>query len=151
MTKLPQIRPATRLDAAVILRMIGELAAHHGDTATTDLAQLKRDLFDPQPWASALVAEQGCEILGYALLCRQYRAEAGRRGLELHHLYVTEKARGRGLGRALVAAAISAAREAGCGFVTLGTHPNNQRAQAFYAGLGFAVAAPFGPRFRMVL
>ena len=50
-------------------------------------------------------------------------------------------------GRALVAAATATARSAGCGVLTVGTHPGNRRAQNFYPELGFKAASVQGPRF----
>jgi ribosomal protein S18 acetylase RimI-like enzyme len=131
--------------------MIGDLARHHGEESRASLAGLEQDLFGPAPWASALVAEQGGSLLGYAILCRIYRAQTGERGIDLHHLFVVERARGAGLGRRLVEAALDEARTRGCAYFVVGTRPENVRAQRFYEGLGFERASPPGPRHRLTL
>jgi ribosomal protein S18 acetylase RimI-like enzyme len=55
----------------------------------------------------------------------------------LEDLYVSEAARGAGLGRALVVAALERAAERGCKRVDLDVDPDNGPAQALYASLGF--------------
>jgi GNAT superfamily N-acetyltransferase len=52
-------------------------------------------------------------------------------------VFVREEARGTGLGRALVSAAIDRARERGCRRMELDTGADNAPAQALYRSLGF--------------
>ena len=52
------IRPAVPDDAQPLTELIAQLAAHHGDRATTSAERLKTDLFVAPSWASALVAER---------------------------------------------------------------------------------------------
>ena len=144
----PLIRKARETDVAAVLAMVGQLARHHGDEPRASSAGLERDLFGPAPWVTALVAEQGTSLLGYAILCRTYRAHSGERGVDLHHLFVLERARNSGLGRCLVEAALDEAKLWGCTFVTVGTRPENLAAQPFYEKLGFERAPQGGPRFR---
>ncbi len=146
-----EIRTAVWNDAPELLELIQKLTEFHGDTPQATLHQLRLDLFGSPSWATALVAPKGGRLVGYALLCRQYNAHLGTRVMELHHLFVRPEARGLGLGRALVAAASATARSAGCGVLTVGTHPDNRQAQAFYPELGFQAASVSGPRFRMSL
>ncbi len=80
---IPVIRRAVRADVAAVLQMIGDLARHHGDAPRANSAGLEQDLFGPAPWVSALVAEQRGSLLGYAILCRIYRAQFGERGIDL--------------------------------------------------------------------
>jgi GNAT superfamily N-acetyltransferase len=60
---------------------------------------------------------------------------------ELEDLYVRESARGGGLGRALVEAAVERARERGCGRIQLDTNEGNTGARALYESLGFSAWA----------
>jgi GNAT superfamily N-acetyltransferase len=55
----------------------------------------------------------------------------------IEDVFVEEPARGSGLGRALVEAAIARAAERGCRRVDLDTGADNAPAQALYASLGF--------------
>ena len=145
------IRKARKADAAALLGMVGRLARHHGDEARATLAGIERDIFGPVPWATALVAERGSALLGYAILCRVYRAQLGQRGVDLHHLFVVEEARNSGIGRRLVEAALAEAKRWGCGFLVVGTNPGNAGAQRFYETLGFGRAPQGGPRFRTMV
>ena len=58
------LRRAVPDDAPALADLIGQLAAHHGDQATTDAAALRADLFGPSPCATALVAEDGTSLVG---------------------------------------------------------------------------------------
>jgi GNAT superfamily N-acetyltransferase len=55
----------------------------------------------------------------------------------IEDVFVEESARGSGLGRGLVEAAIARAAERGCRRVDLDTGADNSTAQALYASLGF--------------
>jgi ribosomal protein S18 acetylase RimI-like enzyme len=57
----------------------------------------------------------------------------------LEDLYVAEEARGAGLGRALVEAALARAEERGCRRIDLDVDPDNGAARALYESLGFRV------------
>ena len=142
---VPLIRKARETDVADILEMVGQLARHHGDEPRASLAGLERDLFGPNPWVTALVTDGGTSLLGYAILCRMYRARSGERGVDLHHLYVVERARNSGIGRRLVEAALDEAGRWGCAFLSVGTRPGNLGAQRFYERLGFERAPQGGP------
>lgn len=56
----------------------------------------------------------------------------------LEDLYVTEAARGTGLGRALTEFAIERARERGCGRIQLDVNTANGPARRLYESLGFS-------------
>jgi len=67
--------------------------------------------------------------------------------LELKRLYVRPYARGTGLGKLLVEAAISAARESGYAELRLDTLASMDSAQRLYRTLGFVEIPPYGNSF----
>jgi ribosomal protein S18 acetylase RimI-like enzyme len=145
------IRPARFEDLDALLEMIAALGAHHGDASHASKAQLAGDLFTAIPWVFALIADGPEGVVGYALLGRLYRPQGGQRGMEMHNLFVVPQSRSQGIGRHLVAASVDHARNLGCQYLGVGTHPDNAGAQAFYAALGFGSAAPPGSRYRLAL
>ena len=145
------IRPAVPDDAQTLTELIAQLAAHHGDRATTNAERLKADLFAASPWAIALVAERDGGLLGYALLVRLYHAQFAKRRMDLHHLFVVRASRDSGIGKALIQAATMAAEAEGCTQLVVGTHPDNHRAQSFYRKLGFQDSSSGGPKFGLQL
>ena len=145
------IRHASPADGPRIVQMVGQLAAHHDDTPSLTLADLSRDLFCETPWISILVAEMGGELIGYAAMCGLIQLQFGARGMDLHHLFTDPACRGRGIGRGLVEACKLEATSLSCRYLTVGTHPNNHAAQAFYASLGFERRDAHPPRFSIRL
>ena len=138
-------------DIAHVVAMTGRLAAHHGEAATLTAETLQREAFSSTPLVKILVAEDNGVLVGYAALVPTLQLQFGARGMELHHLHVDEAVRGRGVGRALIAAAIERARGVGCGFLTVGTHAGNERARLFYEHCGFEAVATSGHRQRIAL
>ncbi|WP_165354534.1 GNAT family N-acetyltransferase [Tropicimonas sp. IMCC6043] len=146
-----RIRRARSGDAPRLMEMIAALAAHHGDAGTPSLRAIERDLLGRTACGLALVAEHGPELAGYAVLTAMAEPQWGRRRMELTHLFVAPEARGAGIGRQLVAAAVAEARSQDCGRMTVGTHPDNRKAQALYTSLGFTPQASAGKRFQLEL
>lgn len=131
-----RIRRAERGDLAALLPLVQGLARHHDDVPRLTAETLAGDLFGPWPWFHVLVAEAD-GLLGYAALLPLARLQHGERGLDLHHLFVAEDARGQGIGRALLGASEGLARELGCRYVIIGTAEVNVAAQEFYLSQGY--------------
>ena len=82
-----------------------------------------------------LIAERHDQPVGYALFYPAYDTDHAARGF-LQDLYVVPKARGRGAGRALMAAVARAcAADGGC-YVFWNAQPRNRAGLAFYRALG---------------
>ncbi len=113
------IRPATAADTADIARLIRDLAEYErlSDEVTLDEARLRQHLFGPRPYAEVLVAEEAGRVIGYALFFHLYSTFAGAPGMYLEDLFVEQAHRGRGHGKALLAAVARTALERGCDVV----------------------------------
>ncbi|UNK37228.1 GNAT family N-acetyltransferase [Shinella sp. H4-D48] len=145
------IRAARQGDLQQILDMIALHAECHGDTAKISAADLDRDLFGVHPWITALVAEAGGRLIGYALLVPMYRAGDGVRGMELHQIFVRKDHRGQGIGRHLVSRARDHARIAGCGYLSVSAATGNFGAHRFYEHMNFRAGPVTGMRYVQAL
>ena len=97
---------------------------------------------------TVLLVEQSLDLpLGLAVL--RFRPSIWIEKLEcyLAELYVVPERRGQGIGRALMTAAIAAARERGAGYMDLATGEQDTAARALYESLGFSrtEGRPDGP------
>lgn len=91
------------------------------------------------PKGHTFVAEdEAGEVLGMAFL-----RPSGTDAMEIKRLYVPPSGRGRGVGRALVEAAMDAARQAGAIALRLDSSRNLETAIALYQSLGFVERAPY--------
>lgn len=133
-----RIRPATPADGARVAAMCAGLSAAEGlGIASRFTAEaFRRDGFGPDPAFSCLIAEAEGEAIGYALHCRDYDTDHLCRSVYLADLYVETAARGRGIGRALMAAAARAGRAEGARLMMWGVLKSNQAARRFYATIG---------------
>ncbi|MGH6959024.1 MAG: GNAT family N-acetyltransferase, partial [Dongiaceae bacterium] len=137
------VRPAAPEDAGTIVRLIRELAEYEREPLSSvkiTEADILRDVFGAERRAEVLLAELDGRAAGFALFFHNYSTWEDRAGLYVEDLYVSEWARGAGLGRRLLAeiAALAAAR--GFRRVDLWVLHWNP-ARAFYERIGFAELA----------
>ncbi len=135
------VRFATEGDCALLLRLIRELAVYERapDAVVATEEDLRRHGFGPAPEFEAILAFLDGEPAGAALFHTRFSTWLGRPGLYLEDLYVTEAARGQGVGRRLMARLAAIAVERGWGridFHVLDWNP----AREFYHRLGMAHA-----------
>lgn len=132
------IRPARPEDCETIVNLIRELAVYekleHQARATA--ADLRRHLFGPRPYAEALLAESAGTTVGMALFFHTFSTFLGRPGLYVEDVFVRSEARGRGIGKALLASVARIAEERGCGRVEWSVLNWNTPAIGFYVSLG---------------
>jgi GNAT superfamily N-acetyltransferase len=143
------IREATAADAGTIVRMIRALAEYERllDRVRIEEADVLRDGFGPRPCFECLLAESAGVTVGFALYMTDYSTFEGRPGIFVEDLFVTEGARGQGIGRLLLARLAALARERGWASLSLVVLDWNP-ARAFYHRLGFAEASGWLP-YRM--
>jgi GNAT superfamily N-acetyltransferase len=132
------IAPATPADVDDIHALIAGLADYerlsHLCTGTRD--DLAEALFGARPAAEVLVARDAGEVAGFALFFPTFSTFLARRGLWLEDLFVKPAMRGRGIGRALLAALAAIACERRCGRLEWAVLDWNAPAIGFYEGLG---------------
>jgi GNAT superfamily N-acetyltransferase len=132
------VRPAVAADVPTILRFIRELAdyerAPEEAIATPEL--LHEALFSARPACECFMGEIGGVPEGFALFFHNFSTWKGRRGVYLEDLYVTPAARGKGLGKALLARVASVAVERGCPRLEWAVLDWNTPALEFYRALG---------------
>ena len=131
------IRFATADDVPLLLRLIRALAVFERapDAVVATEEDLRRHGFGPEPRFEAILAFLDGEPAGCALFHTRFSTWLGRPGLYLEDLYVTEEARGKGVGKRLMARLAAIAVERGWGridFHVLDWNP----AREFYHGLG---------------
>jgi GNAT superfamily N-acetyltransferase len=93
-------------------------------------------IFDPLEPVHALVAERGDQLIGFAHYLFQRSTWLLNSQCYLQDLYVSEAIRSRGVGRALIAAVVGAAREAGATRVFWNTQETNAVARRLYDAVG---------------
>ena len=132
-----RIRFATRDDVSLLLHFIRELAIFERapDAVVAREADLIRHGFGPHPQFEAILAFLDGEPAGAALFHSRFSTWLGRPGLYLEDLYVTEAARGRGVGRRLMARLAAIAVERGWGRIDFHVLEWNP-ARDFYHRLG---------------
>jgi GNAT superfamily N-acetyltransferase len=132
------IHPATRDDVPVLLSLIRELAAYEkkAHKAVVTENELLRDGFGPQQKFRALIAEWNGEPAGYASFFYFYSTFQGRAALFLEDLFVLDKLRGKGIGKALLVAVAKLAIEEKCFGLRWEVLDWNRPAIEFYEKLG---------------
>jgi GNAT superfamily N-acetyltransferase len=83
-----------------------------------------------------LGARREGRLLGYACLYWHFSSLEAVESVLMNDLYVSEEARGEGVGRALIEATAEIARERGVPFVEWSTAPDNATAQRLYDATG---------------
>ncbi|HPE93346.1 MAG TPA: GNAT family N-acetyltransferase [Sphaerochaeta sp.] len=102
-----------------------------------DVASVLANAMKEESRAVLWVAYQQERAVGMAFGNVCCGLESGGDYLWLNELYVAEEARIHGLGTKLLTEAQRWAKEMGCTYLAMVTHPRNERAQHLYAGEGF--------------
>ena len=133
-----RIRPAGPADIGAILGFISALADYErlADRVTVDAADVKRDLFGPNPRVFCDLAVWGGSPAGFALWYYTYSTFQGRHGIWLEDLFVNEPLRGKGIGKALMAGLAGRCRAEGLGRLEWWVLDWNAPSIAFYQELG---------------
>ena len=132
------IRDATQADVPVIAELIRDLADYErlAHAVTFDIAKLRDSLFGPRPYAEVLLAEEGGEVIGFALFFHNFSTFLGQPGIYLEDLFVKPEFRGHGHGRSLLRALAKLAVARDCGRLEWAVLNWNHPAIEFYKSLG---------------
>jgi GNAT superfamily N-acetyltransferase len=132
------IRPGTRRDVPLIVRLIRGLAEYeklrHEATATA--ARIRRHGFGRPRYFETLICEQDGEAVGFALYFFTYSTFLASPTLYLEDLFVIPEARGYGAGKTLLAELARIARRRGCGRMEWAVLDWNTPSIRFYENLG---------------
>ncbi len=141
---LLHIRLAIPDDIPEILNFIRELAEyeHEPASAIATHADLLRDGFGPVPRFHCLIAElsstDSLQPAGFALYFYNYSTWRGHAGIYVEDLFVRPAFRGKGIGKALLAAVAAVAVAEGCPRLEWAVLDWNTPAVDFYHSLGAA-------------
>ena len=145
-----EIREAVPGDAAVVVALLRALALTlgEGEKFRSTEASILRHGFGANRLLWSMLAMDGMSGVGLACYFPTFSTTRGAPGVFVQDLYVAPEARGRGLGRGLLAAA-SRDAEAGWGaaYLTLLVHDGNSVGRAFYERLGFMLPDNERPAF----
>lgn len=132
------LRPARPGDAALVHRFVVELAAYEklAHEVEADEAALDAALFGPSPRVFAEIAEWEGRPVGFSLFFYNFSTFLGRHGIYLEDLYVEPAARGRGIGKALIASLARRCVAEGLGRLEWWVLDWNAPAIEFYRSIG---------------
>ena len=133
-TARPTVRAAGPADLPVLAELLVEF---NGEGLPPEA--LARCMEEVQDLETALLGEWDGEAAGLLVLRIVPTLSGADPWVEITEMYVRPHFRRRGIGRALVEAALDCGRQRGCREFHLLVDPSNKAGQAFYAELGFQV------------
>jgi len=141
------VRSTTPADVPIIVQLIRELAAYEKEplaNVKATEADILRDGFGPQRRFESLLVEIDGRAAGFALFFHNYSTWEGRAGIYVEDIFVSEWARGRNIGRRLLAEIAAIAEARGCRRVDLSVLQWNP-ARAFYERIGLVEMSDWRP------
>ncbi|HEY0331922.1 MAG TPA: GNAT family N-acetyltransferase [Rhodopseudomonas sp.] len=132
------LRTANRDDVALVLGFVRELADYEKLSHEVDATEpmIAEALFGAQPRAFCEIAEWEGAPVGFALWFSNYSSFRGRHGIYLEDLFVRSAFRGRGVGKALLAALARRCVQNGWTRFEWSVLNSNASAIAFYKSIG---------------
>ena len=130
------IRSANNDDLDSLLLLIKKLARYEGNIPTVTYELLSKGGFGDTPVFSTIVALENNILIGYAIYYFKFSAVKGSTRLYLEDLYVSQKCRGSGAGKALLKHLAKLALSKNCGRFEWSVLDWNQPAIGFYDSIG---------------
>ncbi|WP_346900521.1 GNAT family N-acetyltransferase [uncultured Roseibium sp.] len=134
-----EIREATEADLPRLARLFAEMESHYGSPAGGQVEMVETRLkawFADNTDTTLLVAEENGELNGVTSLVPLFPAGQLREALFVKDVFVSERARGQGLGEALLRAAAAIAKKRGSYRLELTVDRTNTGAARLYQRLG---------------
>ncbi len=133
------IRAAVPEDAAAIQAMIAALALETiGDRqAVLSVDAVRRFGFGAEKSFECIVGHRAGEIVGAVIMYDEFSTWSGQKGIYILDIYIAPCARGRGIGRRLIAEVAKWGGSRGASYVRLSVDQDNLRAVSFYEMIGF--------------
>jgi GNAT superfamily N-acetyltransferase len=139
------VRPLREDELPAVLPLIAAYQRFYGVAAPDDArnAAFFRRFLAPSDDGLLLGAWRAGELVGHACLYWTFSSVSAREAVLLNDLFVVERHRGAGIGRALIEAAVAVGRERRAGSVAWMTQLDNREAQRLYERTGAARSAWF--------
>lgn len=133
-----QIRPARKDEAAIILKLIKDLAEYEKapDQVEATETQILETIFAENPKVFCDLVEVDNQIVGMAIWFLNYSTWQGKHGIYLEDLFIEPDFRGRGYGKALLQHLAKICNERGYGRFQWWVLDWNSPAIEFYRALG---------------
>jgi|ERR1044072_2165020 GNAT superfamily N-acetyltransferase len=139
MSELLRIEPVvTEPDLELLLPLIAAYQRFYevGDVDDERNRAFFSRFLSPSTDGMLLAARRGDELAGYACLYWHFTSLVPAETVLMNDLYVSERHRGEGIGRALIEAGAEVARERGAHHLEWATAPDNATAQRLYDSTG---------------
>src|SRR5690606_36060242 len=136
------VRLATEQDASTIYALIVDLARATGlrEKVTSKPEHFARHGAGARPAFQAFIAEREGQALGLCLFFSGFSSWRGELGVYVRALFVSDAARGSGLGRRLIGETARRATQRGATYLRLSVARENTAAQQFYRTIGMMEA-----------
>jgi GNAT superfamily N-acetyltransferase len=132
------IRDAVSSDTQTILDFIIELAIYEKaeHEVKTNVEETKKAIFGENSTVKALICEYEDKAIGSAVYFYNYSTWLGKNGIYLEDLYISEKSRGVGAGKAMLKYLANKAINEDCGRFEWSCLDWNTPSREFYESLG---------------
>jgi GNAT superfamily N-acetyltransferase len=139
--EVPDALQIAPVEAAEFERLLPLIAAYQRFYEVDEVDEERNRAFfrrflAPSDDGMLLGARGGGELIGYACLYWHFSSLSAVETVLMNDLFVSETARGRGAGRALIEASAAVARERGAAHLQWATAPDNLTAQRLYDSTG---------------
>ena len=130
------IRDGHRGDASALAKMICDFNVEEGSPGRVSADGVIDLCFDDRSLYKPLVAEEGGELVGYALIMRYFDTDPCAWLSHMQDLFVASAWRSRGVGKRLIAAAARYTLDEGRLELAWHVRDHNTRGRAFYQRIG---------------